>query len=134
MPSSCSPRKEDATGAFLGGCPIWEDKKPTHEECKAFAGKGNACMFIDTFCRHCEQWNKGCNPAGKPKITARNRYLIKMYQAIEATKTPLSQKHGVMELPQWLTDGIALVKYTVDDERGKWKEGLINGKKETISY
>ena len=122
----CKPREEDSAGNLISGCPIWMDANnpPKHEDCKKMFEKG-ACFYVEFFCQNCKQWEKGCNPAGKPKLSARTRYLLRQYSAMRTTNMPFSSKIGSRETPAWILNGFNMIASLASEEERKLREKLL---------
>lgn len=100
-PRFCRPL-EDENDAEDGGCYLWyftltqHNRAPTHKECT-----DERCLWVDQFCLQCRQWEKGCAPAGKCKITPRNLFVLKHFNRHQGTDIDMFGLPS-SELPRWI--------------------------------
>jgi len=83
---------------------------------------------VECFCKDCVEWDKGCSPAGKPKVTARNRYVLNHFVRSQEANIDMFGLPSI-HLPRWiaarldfLLDEIARCKRLAAEQRSKEME------------
>lgn len=73
-----------------------QNRAPTHEECAK-----ERCMWVEFFCVDCVEWERGCAPAGKPKVTPQNRYVLNHFVRSQETGIDMFGLPSI-HLPRWI--------------------------------